>query len=689
MEDAMLGHAERRKHHHRRRFIGGSDAWIIMGEDEAALARLWREKRGEVEPEDLSGNLIVQLGLATEDLNRRWYEANTGQVITDIQKRVFHPALKWMAATLDGRVEASDAVFEAKFMLPWSFSEEGALAKYSPQLQHNMWVVAARTAVLSHAVAACLLGILRHQPLQLGPGSLMIEVGLPGLGKEAGELRPGTRTARNLSCLGLSHQNPGSRPSALSICRRLIVPGGQSQGRSASSFCRAGRQAMHRSSQSIASLAAALAKAQIALTNPEKSLLGTIKARSGSKSGEETERVFRYASLASGLDIVRKTLGQHEIATVQTTAIDQAAGTVNLTTVLAHASGEWVSSDWPVCTIADSEEPHRVGAALTYARRYALFTLVGIAGEDDLDAPDLVTPRQSSSNAKTDRSRRSPSGNGSLDSRAANLSARTTLPRQPKANGSNGAVPLTSAVVLDFAASATLRDQMLAELNDIGSGDAAALWAKRRFPDKNKLNAADAKHIEMVFRKKFLGIAAHNSDGVAAGETESIPSSEETNQGPIPERGEDTGRPAVAASDGLRADANTEANSLVETDKSNTKAKPPRSKPIDKGVLTYPEPRRIRDRDHVRFVAQQPCLVCGRQPCDPHHLRFAQSRALSRKASDEYTVPLCRGHHREVHRHGDEAAWWKVTGLDPIVTARRLWVQTHQCHQRLLDRDSS
>ena len=120
-----------------------------MGEDEAALVRLWREKRGEAEPEDLSGNLIVQLGLATEDLNRRWYEANTGQVITDVQKRVFHPALKWMAATLDGRVAGSDAVFEAKFMLPWSFSEEGALAKYSPQLQHNMWVVAARTAVLS------------------------------------------------------------------------------------------------------------------------------------------------------------------------------------------------------------------------------------------------------------------------------------------------------------------------------------------------------------------------------------------------------------------------------------------------------------------------------------------------------------------------------------------------------------
>src|SRR5580658_2354042 len=120
----------------RRYFIGGSDARTVMGTDEAALIRLWREKRGEVEPEDLSGNLIVQLGSATEDLNRRWYEANTGQVITDIQKHIRHPALRWMAATLDGRVESSGAVFEAKFMLPWSFSEEAAAEKYAPQLQH-------------------------------------------------------------------------------------------------------------------------------------------------------------------------------------------------------------------------------------------------------------------------------------------------------------------------------------------------------------------------------------------------------------------------------------------------------------------------------------------------------------------------------------------------------------------------
>ena len=130
-------------------FVGGSDARIIMGDDEEALVRLWREKRGEVEPEDLSGNLIVQLGRVTEDLNRRWYEANTGEVITDIQRTIRHPILRWMGATLDGRVQRTEAVFEAKFMLPWYFSEEAAVEKHMPQLQHNMWLLAARTAVLS------------------------------------------------------------------------------------------------------------------------------------------------------------------------------------------------------------------------------------------------------------------------------------------------------------------------------------------------------------------------------------------------------------------------------------------------------------------------------------------------------------------------------------------------------------
>jgi predicted phage-related endonuclease len=133
----------------RSHYIGGSDARIIMGNDEAALVRLWREKRGEAEPEDLSGNLIVQLGVVTEDLNRQWFERNTGRAITNVQKRILHPVLRWMGATLDGMVEATGAVFESKFMLPWSFSEEGAAQKYMPQLQHNMWVTNSVTSVLS------------------------------------------------------------------------------------------------------------------------------------------------------------------------------------------------------------------------------------------------------------------------------------------------------------------------------------------------------------------------------------------------------------------------------------------------------------------------------------------------------------------------------------------------------------
>src|SRR5215470_8010605 len=178
------------------------------------------------------------------------------------------------------------------------------------------------------------------------------------------------------------------------------VPSGQNRARSASTSSMQ-RAAMQRSSETIGTIAAAPAKAQAQLVDPEKSLVGTI--RSDQTSG--TERSFRYAPLSSGLDIVRKTLSQHEIATVQTTSIDATVGIVRLSTVLAHASGEWIASDWPVCSISETATPHRMGAALTYARRYSLFTLVGIAGEDDLDAPDLVSPV--APEAKAD----SPSGN--------------------------------------------------------------------------------------------------------------------------------------------------------------------------------------------------------------------------------------------------------------------------------------
>src|SRR6266481_5886627 len=184
------------------------------------------------------------------------------------------------------------------------------------------------------------------------------------------------------------------------------------------------RPPMHRSSESVAALASALAKAQAELVNPEKSLTATIRTgRAG-----EGERSFRYAPLSSGLDIVRKTLGQHEIATLQTTDIDQTAGVVNLTTMLAHASGEWIASEWPVCAVAETANPQRMGAALTYARRYALFTLVGIAGEDDLDAPDLCTPPPTTAEGAT----------GTTGERGANPTAMTNDLRLPSRSHGNG-----------------------------------------------------------------------------------------------------------------------------------------------------------------------------------------------------------------------------------------------------------
>src|SRR5262249_36204504 len=202
---------------------------------------------------------------------------------------------------------------------------------------------------------------------------------------------------------------------------------------------------MHQPSESIAALASALAKAQAELINPEKSLTATIRpGRPG-----EGEQMFRYAPLSSGLDIVRKTLGQHEIATVQTTAIDQIAGIVNLTTVLAHASGEWIASDWPVCAISETATPHRMGAALTYARRYALFTLVGMAGEDDLDAPDLITPAAPASAEKSASKKLGRLNGGEQNSTR----------EVPRRSGVK-AVSVSSKLVLDPEQSAALRDQL-------------------------------------------------------------------------------------------------------------------------------------------------------------------------------------------------------------------------------------
>ena len=223
-------------------------------------------------------------------------------------------------------------------------------------------------------------------------------------------------------------------------------------------ICLNWRPVMQRCSESIGAIAGALAKAQAELTNPEKSLIATIR----SPFPREADRSFRYASLSSGLDLVRKILGRHEIATVQTTSIDEAAGLIRLTTTLAHSSGEWVSSDWPVCPISETAAPHRMGAALTYARRYALFTLVGIAGEDDLDAPDLdADPRNPMPISRTDCD--GPALNG-------HAHARTEVLERP--SPSLARTPCESILAADR--SALERDRLLAELDGLQSADDAA-----------------------------------------------------------------------------------------------------------------------------------------------------------------------------------------------------------------------
>ena len=302
---------------------------------------------------------------------------------------------------------------------------------------------------------------------------------------------------------------------------------------------------MHRSSDTIATIAAALAKAQVELTNPEKSLVGTIR----SPFPREADRTFRYAPLSSGLDIVRKGLGRHEIATIQSTEIDKEAGLLRLTTILAHSSGEWVSSEWPVCPITDIASAQRMGAALTYARRYALFTLVGIAGEDDLDAPDL--------DAVPNPAEELPRSNA--QSAVAQRTAPHGKPQGPLARS-----------ILGEQLSASLRESLSQQMAAINSADEAAAWAHRSLPAKNTM----------------------------------------------------------------------------------------------------------RDKDHRKFVLRQPCLVCGRVPSDSHHLPFTQPRALGRRVSDEFTVPVCRVHHRELHRSGDEAAWWRRLNIDPLPVALKLWQQS-------------
>ncbi len=263
---------------------------------------------------------------------------------------------------------------------------------------------------------------------------------------------------------------------------------------------------MQRSSESIGAIAAALAKAQAELANPEKSLTATIR----SPVPREGERTFRYAPLSSGLDIVRKTLGQHEIATVQATTIDNEAGLIRLTTTLAHSSGEWMSSDWPVCPIGETATPHRMGAALTYARRYALFTLVGIAGEDDLDAPDLIAPTVPDSGRE-----RPVTSNKIARMNGGRGAATSSIGRKGKGQ------TIANKTMLDPDESAALRDQLLTDVDRLSAAEDAARWAHRIMAAKNSLAAADARRVESAFAAKMATFRSGDGEGINAASSSS------------------------------------------------------------------------------------------------------------------------------------------------------------------------
>jgi ERF superfamily protein len=282
-------------------------------------------------------------------------------------------------------------------------------------------------------------------------------------------------------------------------------------------------------------------------------------------------------------------------------------------------------------------EPHKMGAALTYARRYALFTLVGIAGEDDLDAPDLpatnpaggvTTPRTS---GKMNGYILSPTGKGA-----------PTSDGSAHRNGTFGkAGPRIASAVLPAEASAALRDKLVGEIAALCSADAAVQWARASIAAKNTLSVADAAVVEASFRDCMQMLEGS----------------------------------APTASDPAPINRPTSAETQAQEPEAKQRCSDEHLDKVDKSVLAIAEPRRYRNKEHLRFVTQQACLVCGRKPSDPHHLRFTQPRALGRKVSDEFVAPLCRIHHRAVHRAGDERMWWKELGIDPIRVARRLWKQ--------------
>jgi hypothetical protein len=289
-----------------------------------------------------------------------------------------------------------------------------------------------------------------------------------------------------------------------------------------------------------------------------------------------------------------------------------------------------------------------MGAALTYARRYALFTLVGIAGEDDLDAPDLP-------GMKLDRGTAGPSNperpNGHAGATDSSPPYRKGSPRKLR----------SSAPILNAEASAAMRDRLAAEIAGLGSIDVAVEWARGSIAAKNTLTDEDASAVETAFRDRMQMLQprpeASAEDQVVGPPGAALPLGSAVVQDPslAETRQVAIGRHKGGQQRRSRASAELKAGH------------------VDKSALTIAEPRRYRNKEHLRFVAQQACLVCGRKPSDPHHLTFTQPRALGRKVSDEFVAPLCRIHHRAAHRAGDERAWWEQVGIDPVKVARELW----------------
>ncbi|EGP06610.1 hypothetical protein CSIRO_3866 [Bradyrhizobiaceae bacterium SG-6C] len=418
---------------------------------------------------------------------------------------------------------------------------------------------------------------------------------------------------------------------------------------------------MHRSSESVAAIATALAKAQTELSNPEKSMVGMIHHNNRG----DNPQTFRYASLSSGLEIVRKTLGGQQIAVAQTTDIDRANGLINLTTILMHTSGEWISSDWPVCQLSDASAPRRMGAALTYARRYALFTLVGIAGEDDLDAPDLQ-------NLEVSRQ---------IETPAKHHNGNSQNGRAPFAPARSGKSQAFIEGALDADNSRAMRVQIQSDIDALTTIKDLQLRATDILKAKNRLGASDAKLVEQLFADKIAGLQDQTPVTNAPTPVENSRPSD-VSQATVPDNPAPVGSPKKKRKRPAKSDHDRSGEVIVPiaVTVDSVAAKPPvdtiEQPKIDKNELTFSEPRRHRDKDHLRFVASQPCLICDRSPSDAHHLRFAQPRAMGRKTSDEFTVPLCRLHHRDNHRHGNELEWWKRVAIEPIDVSRKLWSTT-------------